>query len=46
MAGGERGVERAAAILLREVASTLALLGVTRVSDLCTDHVRMRPPLQ
>ncbi len=30
MAGGERGVERAADILLQEVASTLALLGVTR----------------
>jgi L-lactate dehydrogenase (cytochrome) len=46
MAGGERGVERAADILLREVASTLALLGVTRVSELRPDHVRLRPPLQ
>ena len=32
MAGGERGVQRAADILLHEVARTLALLGVTRVS--------------
>ena len=43
MAGGERGVERAADILVHEVASTLALLGVPRVSDLCADHVRLRP---
>jgi L-lactate dehydrogenase (cytochrome) len=35
-------VGRAADILLQEVASTLALLGVTRVSDLRADHVRMR----
>ena len=34
MAGGERGVGRAADILVHEVASTLALLGVPRVSDL------------
>jgi L-lactate dehydrogenase (cytochrome) len=46
MAGGERGVGRAADILLREVASTLALLGVTRVSDLRADHVRLRQPAQ
>jgi L-lactate dehydrogenase (cytochrome) len=46
MAGGERGVGRAADILLREVASTLALLGVTRVSDLHADHVRLRLPAQ
>ncbi len=43
MAGGERGVGRAADILVQEVASTLALLGVPRVSDLRTDHVRLRP---
>jgi L-lactate dehydrogenase (cytochrome) len=42
MAGGERGVQRAADILLDEVASTLALLGVTRVPDLRGDHVRLR----
>jgi L-lactate dehydrogenase (cytochrome) len=45
MAGGERGVRRAADILVQEVASTLALLGVTRVSELRPDHVRLRPPL-
>jgi L-lactate dehydrogenase (cytochrome) len=42
MAGGERGVQRAADILLREVASTLALLGVTQVADLRPDHLRIR----
>jgi L-lactate dehydrogenase (cytochrome) len=45
MAGGERGVGRAADILIQEVVSTLALLGVTRVSDLRADHVRIRPHL-
>ena len=42
MAGGERGVQRAAEILQQEVTSTLALLGVSRVSDLGRDHVRLR----
>jgi L-lactate dehydrogenase (cytochrome) len=42
MAGGERGVQRAADILHNEVAGTLALLGVTHVSDLGSDHVRLR----
>ena len=42
MAGGERGVQRAADILRAEVAGTLALLGVTHVSDLRRDHVRLR----
>jgi L-lactate dehydrogenase (cytochrome) len=42
MAGGERGVQRAADILQQEVAGTLALLGVTRVGDLGRDHVRLR----
>jgi L-lactate dehydrogenase (cytochrome) len=42
MAGGERGVQRAAEILQQEVTSTLALLGVPRVSDLGRDHVRLR----
>lgn len=46
MAGGERGVDRAADILIHEVASTLALLGVTRVSELRPDHVRIRGSLQ
>jgi L-lactate dehydrogenase (cytochrome) len=42
MAGGERGVQRAAEILQQELTSTLALLGVTRISDLGRDHVRLR----
>jgi L-lactate dehydrogenase (cytochrome) len=42
MAGGERGVQRTADILRDEVASTLALLGVTRVCDLGPQHVRLR----
>ncbi|HET7397579.1 MAG TPA: alpha-hydroxy acid oxidase [Intrasporangium sp.] len=42
MAGGERGVQRAADILRAEVIGTLALLGVTRVGDLNRDHVRLR----
>ncbi len=43
MAGGERGVQRAADILQQEVASTLALLGVPCVRDLRPQHVRLRP---
>ncbi len=42
MAGGERGVRRAAEILTDEVAGTLALLGVTRAADLDRAHVRLR----
>ena len=42
MAGGERGVQRAADILREEVAGTLALLGVPAVADLRRDHVRLR----
>ncbi len=42
MAGGEQGVQRAADILQQEIASTLALLGVTSVSDLSPEHVRLR----
>jgi L-lactate dehydrogenase (cytochrome) len=42
MAGGERGVRRAADILGKEVTGTMALLGVARVSDLGCDHVRLR----
>jgi L-lactate dehydrogenase (cytochrome) len=41
-AGGERGVQRAADILHKDVLSTLALLGVTCVSDLERDQVRLR----
>jgi L-lactate dehydrogenase (cytochrome) len=42
MAGGERGVAKAAEILAKEVAGTLALLGVTRVVDLRPEHVLLR----
>jgi L-lactate dehydrogenase (cytochrome) len=43
MAGGERGVQRAADILAREVTRTLQLLGVTSVAELTPDRVRLRP---
>jgi L-lactate dehydrogenase (cytochrome) len=43
MAGGERGVAKAAEILSKEIAGTLALLGVTRVDDLRPEHVLLRP---
>jgi len=46
MAGGERGVARAAEILAKEVAGTLALLGVTKVVDLRPEHVLLRPGLE
>lgn len=42
MAGGERGVQRAADILLQEVTSTLALLGATRLAELRPEQVRRR----
>ncbi len=42
MAGGERGVQRVADILADEVAGTMALLGVTSVTDLNRDHVQLR----
>ncbi|MBO1752616.1 alpha-hydroxy-acid oxidizing protein [Actinotalea sp. BY-33] len=41
MAGGERGVDRAAEILTREVARTMALLGVSSVDELGPQHVRL-----
>jgi L-lactate dehydrogenase (cytochrome) len=41
MAGGERGVDRAAEILSREVARTMRLLGAARISDLTPDLVRL-----
>jgi L-lactate dehydrogenase (cytochrome) len=41
MAGGERGVDRAAEILTREVRRTMALLGVRTVSELGPQHVRL-----
>ena len=42
MAAGERGVQRAADVLAAEVATTMALLGVTSVGDLRRDHVSLR----
>ena len=42
MAGGERGVQRAADILAAEVRGTMALLGMTHVGDLSREHVRLR----
>jgi L-lactate dehydrogenase (cytochrome) len=42
MAGGERGVQCTADILRDEVVATMALLGLTRVSDLGREHVRLR----
>ncbi|QCB92538.1 alpha-hydroxy acid oxidase [Cellulomonas shaoxiangyii] len=41
MAGGERGVDRAVEILAREVRRTMALLGVTDVTQLGERHVRL-----
>jgi L-lactate dehydrogenase (cytochrome) len=41
MAGGERGVDRAAEILTREVRRTMALLGVRSVAELGPQHVRL-----
>jgi L-lactate dehydrogenase (cytochrome) len=41
MAGGERGVDRAAEILTREVARTMQLLGVRSVGELKPSHVSL-----
>jgi L-lactate dehydrogenase (cytochrome) len=41
MAGGQRGVARAAEILTKEVRRTMALLGVSSVADLNPSHVRL-----
>jgi L-lactate dehydrogenase (cytochrome) len=46
MAGGERGVAKVAEILAKEVAGTMALLGVTAVADLRPEHVLLRPALR
>jgi L-lactate dehydrogenase (cytochrome) len=43
MAGGERGVDRAAEILSREVRRTMSLLGAAGISDLTPDRVRLPP---
>jgi L-lactate dehydrogenase (cytochrome) len=42
MAGGERGVDRAIAILAREMSRTLQLLGVSGVAELNRSHVSLR----
>jgi L-lactate dehydrogenase (cytochrome) len=42
MAGGERGVQRAADILAVEAKRTMQLLGVTTVAELGRQHVRLR----
>ncbi len=41
MAGGERGVDRAAEILTDEVLRTMKLLGVRSFAELTPDHVRL-----
>lgn len=41
MAGGERGVDRAATILGEQVRRTMALLGVQRIDELGPQHVRL-----
>jgi L-lactate dehydrogenase (cytochrome) len=41
MAGGERGVERAAEILTREIRRTMQLLGVRNLSELRPQHVKL-----
>ncbi len=41
MAGGERGVDRAAEILTTEAARTMQLLGVRSVGDLGPEHIRL-----
>jgi L-lactate dehydrogenase (cytochrome) len=43
MAGGERGVQRAAEILRTEIVRTMALLGASSVGDLTPERVRLRP---
>ena len=42
MAGGERGVQRAADILRRDIIRTMQLIGVTDVAGLTPDRVRIR----
>jgi L-lactate dehydrogenase (cytochrome) len=42
MAGGERGVDRAATILQKELRRTMQLLGVQSLADLGPDRVRIR----
>jgi L-lactate dehydrogenase (cytochrome) len=44
MAGGERGVDRAAAILSAEVRRTMQLLGVHSIDELGPHHVQLAAP--
>ena len=41
MAGGRAGVDRTIQILEKDMARTMALLGVTKISELNTEHVRL-----
>ena len=43
MAGGQRGVARAVEILSGEIVQAMALLGVSRVTELRPEHVSIRP---
>ena len=42
MAGGERGVDRVAEMLAKDIVRTMKLLGVARIEDLTPAHVRLR----
>ncbi|HYU66379.1 MAG TPA: alpha-hydroxy-acid oxidizing protein, partial [Jatrophihabitantaceae bacterium] len=42
MAGGERGVQRAVDILSLELVRTMQLLGVTSLSELTPETIRLR----
>lgn len=44
MAGGERGVDRALAILADQITRTMRLLGVSRLDDLTPEHARLPNP--
>jgi L-lactate dehydrogenase (cytochrome) len=44
MAGGERGVDRALAILADQITRTMRLLGVSRLDDLTAEHARLPTP--
>lgn len=41
MAGGHAGVTRAIEILTRELTTTMQLMGVSSIADLCPDHITM-----
>jgi L-lactate dehydrogenase (cytochrome) len=41
MAGGRAGVDRTLQILEKDMARTMALLGVSKISELTPDHVRL-----